>query len=129
MEEEKSFVIKDKRAFNEKGDLKNNKSQEKKTKEKPREETPKGEKETPPLPEVNFSSLIFSLSSSAFFHLGEIEDPKTKKKEKNLPFAKQSIDTISMLKEKTRGNLTEDEDKFIENVLTDLKLRYVKAAK
>jgi len=128
-EEEKGFVIKDKRSLDEKGDLKEEgqevKKEQKETKDKAREEKAK----RPPLPEVNFNSLVFSLSSSAFFHLGEIADPQTGKKEKDLPLAKHAIDTIDLLKQKTAGNLTEDEQKFINAILDDLKLRYVKAVK
>ena len=87
---------------------------------------PSPESSQMPLPEINFSSLIFSLSSTALFHLGELPDPQTNEKKKDLPLAKHAIDTIAMLKEKTAGNLTGDEEKFIENVLTDLRLRYVK---
>lgn len=79
-----------------------------------------------PLPEINFASLIFSLSSTALLHLGELPDPQTNEKKKDLPLAKHAIDTIAMLKEKTAGNLSSDEEKFIVNVLTDLRLRYVK---
>ena len=79
-----------------------------------------------PLPEINFPSFIFSLSSTALFHLGELPDPQTNEKTKDLSLAKHAIDTIAMLKEKTAGNLTGDEEKFIETVLADLRLRYVK---
>ena len=63
----------------------------------------KSERSSLPLPEVNFSSLILSLSSSVLFHLGEIPDPQTGEKTKDLPVAKHGIDTIAMLKEKTKG--------------------------
>ena len=121
-EEEKGFVIKDKRSLDEKGELK----------EEGQEEEIKGEekKEEPqrvPLPEVSLSSLVFSLSSSALMHLGEIADPQTGEKREDFVLAKHSIDTIGMLKEKTEGNLTEEEDKFLESILTDLRWRYVKA--
>ena len=79
-----------------------------------------------PLPEVNFPSLIFSLSSTALYHLGELPDPLTNERKKDLSLAKHTIDTIAMLKEKTAGNLSNDEEKFVVNVLTDLRLRYVK---
>jgi len=82
-----------------------------------------------PMPEINFASLIFSLSSTALFHLGELPDPQTNEKKKDLPLAKHAIDTIAMLKDKTAGNLTGDEEKFVVNVLTDLRLRYVKEKK
>jgi hypothetical protein len=133
-EEEKGFVIKDRRSFDEKGELKdvepekdNKKGSEKKEADAGKE-TQKEKTQSPPLPEVNFSTLIFSLSSSALFHFGEIADPQTGEKKKDLPLAKHAIDTIAMLKEKTKGNLTEEEQKFIDSILSDLRWRYVKAA-
>ncbi|HEN20675.1 MAG TPA: DUF1844 domain-containing protein [Desulfobacteraceae bacterium] len=128
-EEEKGFIIKDKRSLDEKGDLKKENQETEKIQEESKEKTRDDKAGRPPLPEVNFNSLIFSLSSSAFFHLGEIADPQTGKKEKDLPLAKHAIDTIDLLKQKTEGNLTEDEQKFINSILDDLKWRYVKAAK
>jgi len=79
------------------------------------------------MPEVTFANLIFSLSSSALYHLGEIKDPVTGKQTKDLTLAKHSIDTLKMLQEKTKGNLDGDEAELIENILHDLRLRYVKA--
>ena len=128
-EEEKGFVIKDRRSFDEKGDLKDTKLEEEAKKEVPEDQAPKKEAEHPPLPEISFNSLIFSLSSTVLFHLGEIADPQSGKKAKDLPLAKHTIDTIAMLKEKTEGNLTEEEKKFIENILTDLRWRYVNSTK
>lgn len=86
---------------------------------------------TPPrdLPEVNFSTFIFSLSSSTLIHLGLVPDPATGKHTVDLPLAKQTIDILNMLKEKTRGNLTHDESKLMENLVYDLKMRYVEAVK
>ncbi len=128
-EEEKGFVIKDRRSFDEKGELKDTKLEEEAKKEVPGDKAPEKEAEHPPLPEVSFNSLIFSLSSTVFFHLGEIADPQSGKKAKDLPLAKHTIDIIAMLKEKTEGNLTDEEKKFIENILTDLRWRYVNATK
>jgi len=132
-QEEKGFVIKDRRSFDEKGELKEAEQarEEESLKGEERGEEPKAEKkewESSPLPEVNFNSLIFSLSSSALFHLGEIADPQTNEKKKELPLAKHAIDTIAMLEERTKGNLSDDEAKFIDSVLTDLRWRFVKAA-
>jgi len=121
------FVIKDRRSFDEKGDLKDETPEGEVKKEAKQEEARKDETESVPLPEVNFNSLIFSLSSSALLHLGEIADPSTGEKKKDIAIAKHSIDTIAMLKEKTEGNLTEEEGTFLENILTDLRWRYVKA--
>lgn len=130
-EDEKGFVIKDRRSFDKDGGLKEEKEPE--TKAPPeadnRQEAKKDEDKMPPLPEVNFNALIFSLSSSAFFNLGEIADPQTGEKHKDFPLAKHSIDIIAMLRDKTKGNLNEEEQKFLDNILADLRLRYVKAVK
>lgn len=128
MEEEKGFVIKDRRSLDEKGDLKQKESQpEAKRKEETTGEPRREEGQKIPLPEVSFSSLLFSLSSSALLHLGEIADPYTNQKKQDLTLAKHTIDIMAMLKEKTKGNLTEEEKKFLESVLADLRWRYVKA--
>jgi hypothetical protein len=126
-EEEKGFVIKDKRSFDDKGELKEKGGKEEAPKKDEKVEKGKAEAERMPLPEVNFNSLIFSLSSSALLHLGEIADPHTGQKAKDLPLAKHSIDIIAMLKDKTKGNLSGEEQKFVESILTDLRWRYVKA--
>ena len=129
-EEEKGFIIKDKRSFDDEGTLKEQKEEEEAPeKEEKKEEQKEAEAKQTPLPEVNFNSLIFSLSSSALLHLGEIADPHSGEKKKDLGLAKHTIDTIAMLKEKTAGNLDEEEGKFIENILTDLRWRYVNASK
>jgi hypothetical protein len=129
--EGKGFVVKDKRAFDEKGELKEEKEEaaaKAKEEEKRKEEPGTQEAERAPLPEVNFNSLIFSLSSSVLLHLGELADPQTGEKRKDIALAKHTIDTIAMLKEKTQGNLNGEEEKFLESILTDLRWRYVKAA-
>ena len=84
------------------------------------------ERATIQFPEINFATFILSLSSSAMLHFGDVEDPISGKKERNLPMVKQTIDMIDMLKEKTRGNLTPDEDRLIDNIIYELKMRYVK---
>jgi hypothetical protein len=128
-EEEKGFVIKDRRSLDEKGELKEKGPEEAiKKEEEKKEGVKRDEGQRVPLPEVNFNSLIFSLSSSALLHLGEIADPYTREKKKDLPMAKHAIDTVAMLKEKTKGNLMDEERKFLESVLTDLRWRFVKAA-
>jgi hypothetical protein len=127
-DEEKGFVIKDRRSLDDKGDLKEEAGEKGVKKEEAGPVPQKEEARRPVLPEVNFSYFLVSLSSSALFHLGEIADPQTGQKSKDLPLAKHSIDIIAMLKEKTKGNLTEEEDKALESILTDLRWRYVKAA-
>ena len=83
---------------------------------------------TPPGP-IDFYTFILSLGSSALIHLGDAPHPETNERiEPNLPVAHQSIDILAMLQVKTRGNLTPAEEKFLENLLTDLRLRYVQKA-
>jgi hypothetical protein len=78
--------------------------------------------------ELGFSTFILSLSTSALVHLGELPDPVSNQKGQNLQLAKQTIGVIELLKEKTKGNLTEEEEKLIDTVLYDIRLKYVKAA-
>ena len=79
-----------------------------------------------PLPGMTFSSFILSLSSSALACLGEIEDPGTGETGKNLPLAKQTIDLLGLLREKTRNNLSKQEENLLESILFDLRMRYVR---
>ncbi len=79
-----------------------------------------------PSPDITFSSLIFSLSSTAFMHLGAIPDPNTGKTEKDLPLAKQTIDLLGVLREKTRNNLDSEEENLFDHLLYDLRMAYIK---
>jgi hypothetical protein len=81
------------------------------------------------LPPVDFTTFVLSLGSSALMHLGDVERPQSGSVEKDLPMAKHTIDLLSMLQSKTKGNLTAQEDKLLESLLFDLRLRYVSAAK
>jgi len=78
-----------------------------------------------PLPEIDFSTFILSLATSALMHLGEVPHPDTNGPVVNLPLAKQTIDIIGMLREKTRGNLSPDELQLLDNLLCDLRMKYV----
>jgi hypothetical protein len=131
MEEEKEdFVVKDRRVYPEE-EAKAASGQEAESVEpdRPEEtEVPAAEsRETEAgLPEINFQTFVFSLNASALVQLGLMEDPATGKKEKNLPLVKQTIDMLSMLEEKTKGNLSKDENEMLKHVLYDLRIRYVK---
>jgi len=80
------------------------------------------------LPAPDFLVFISGVAAQVLMQLGEIENPMTKKTEPDLPAAKYSIDLIEMLKDKTEGNRTDDETRYIETVLYDLRMRYVKAS-
>lgn len=75
---------------------------------------------------INFSTFILSLNTAALIHLGELPDPITNKKEINLTLAKQAIDTLEILREKTRGNLTPEEERLLQTILYELKLKFLK---
>lgn len=79
------------------------------------------------MPEVSFTAFIMSLNTAALFHLGEISDPATGQKSQDLGLVQHTIDTLSLLAKKTTGNLTEEEDEMLKNILYDLKIRYVRA--
>lgn len=81
-----------------------------------------------PVADISFASLIFSLSSTAFMHLGAMPDPNSGKTEKNPALAKQTIDLLGVLREKTRNNLDPEEENLFEHVLYDLRLAYIKEA-
>lgn len=78
------------------------------------------------LPAIDFSTFIMSLNASALVHLGLIDDPVSGEKVKNLSLGKQTVDMLRMLQEKTRGNLTEEEEKLLQGILYDLKIAYVR---
>ena len=78
---------------------------------------------------IDFSTFIMSLTSSAFYHLGDIADPETGKTETNLPAVQQTIDMLIMLKEKTQGNLSEEEGKLLEQLIYELQLKFVAKTK
>ncbi|MBI5560287.1 MAG: DUF1844 domain-containing protein, partial [Deltaproteobacteria bacterium] len=78
---------------------------------------------------ADFTTFILSLSTSVLMHLGEIKNPVTDKFEKDYPMARHTIDIIGMMEEKTRGNLTPDEERLVTDALYDLRMRYLKAAR
>jgi hypothetical protein len=130
---EKGFVIKDKRFFDESGearkeDLKSAIDADEKREKAPEstEEKPDSQPREDSFPEVTFSSFIFSLSTAAMFHFGDLPDSVTKKSGKNLAAAKQTIDMLDMLKNKTLGNLDNNEKELLDGLLYELKMRYVK---
>ena len=129
-EEDKGFVIKDRRIFAEGDQEKEDKKESsgEKVKDQAQKETAPEEKQEPEihLPEINFATFIFSLNTSALMHLGVLEDPASGKKIKNLAMGKQTIDILSMMEEKTSGNLTKEEEDMLKNILYDLRIIYVK---
>lgn len=81
------------------------------------------------LPPLDFSTFVLSLASSAAVHLGQVAGPDQEEPQVDLASAKQVIDILGILEEKTRGNLDEGEDKLLKSVLYDLRVQYVDAQK
>jgi hypothetical protein len=138
-QEDKGFVFKDRRKMSLDETEKESAGEEMKESTKKEEESARqkfqeaaktsAEAQGPvSLPEVSFSTFVFSLSSSALVHLGEIPEPDSRNVRVDLAMAKQIIDTLGMLDEKTRGNLEPDEDRLLKTVLYDLRLRFVQKA-
>jgi hypothetical protein len=86
-------------------------------------------KDSSTMPELDFGTFVMSLASSALVHLGEIAHPEAEGARANLPLAKQTIDILGMLREKTRGNLSKEEAELLDNLLYDLRMKYVDAKK
>lgn len=140
MEDEKGFKVTDKR-------IKFDETQAAEEKKKAEEERPKAapekgkakiirEKGTKQeeglqtrLPHIDFSSFIFSLAHSALIQMGEEPDPFTGESGINLPQAQETIDLLSVLEEKTKGNLTKDEETLMKNLLFTLRMKYVEKTK
>jgi hypothetical protein len=136
-EEKKDFVVKDRRIFSEDRPEQEDDSKQEVPKEasakapedkaqSDQTDSKQDREEDIQFPEINFPTFIFSLNSSALVHLGVIEDPATGQKSKNLAMAKQTIDILGMIEEKTQGNLSNDEASMLKHILYELRMIYVK---
>tara|TARA_B100000686_G_C16012601_1_gene582002 strand:- start:44 stop:412 length:369 start_codon:yes stop_codon:yes gene_type:complete len=74
---------------------------------------------------IDFSTFVLSLTSSAFYHLGDLADPESGEKKIDLPAVKQTIEILLLLKEKTAGNLNEEEEKLLEQLIYELQMKFV----
>jgi Domain of unknown function (DUF1844) len=134
-EEEKSFKVEDRRRFSESGEEREATTSADKEESPARDAGSQGEvrppesRESGAVPEINFSTFAISLSTQVLVHLGEVPNPVSGKAERDLSVAKQMIDILGILREKTKGNLDQGEDKLLEDALYDLRIRYVEAVK
>jgi hypothetical protein len=131
----RGFTVQDRRRFSpETGDAREDvaeapkeSAESVKPREAPGEAASEGHHEA--LPEINFSTFVISLSTQALMHLGEIANPVSGKVDADVPAAKQMIDLLGMIKEKTSGNLNANEDRLMQDILFDLRMKYVEAVK
>ena len=132
--EGKGFKVEDRRRFSETGETREKTGAAERSPQPAEAGTSEARGETPkesgaPPAEINFSTFVISLSTQALMHLGEIPDPLTGKVENDLAVAKQMIDIVALLREKTRGNLDPGEEQLVEDALYDLRMKYVEAVK
>ena len=92
-------------------------------------QTPPDNDHDDPLPGIDFSTFILSLSHSVLVHLGDAPPLDGNKPKGNLPLARQTIDLLAILQEKTKNNLTGAEERLLDQALFDLRLRFVEVAK
>ena len=80
-------------------------------------------------PKIDFSAFLLSLATTGMAHLGEIPDPTTNQKVENLAAARQMIDILILLQEKTRNNLESEENKLLEALLYELRMKFLEKSK
>jgi len=127
-EEQESFRVTDKRTFGEDGE---NRVPDASEKPEPADEpAPDASKAGPEesdrkQPPIDFPSYLLSYYTQGLVLLGDIPNPYTNKKEEDPESARHTIDILVMLEEKTKGNLSQDEQKLLENVLYELRMKYM----
>ncbi len=138
-EEEKSFSFVDKRRRNDEpgeetmGEIVDDKPQSEPAPEEgktsPATDVDTADQPSQKAPPLDFGGFIISLYSTAIYHLGGFQDPVSGKTSLNLDLAKQNIDIIGIIEEKTRGNLTQDEERLVKQTLYDLRMKFIEAQK
>lgn len=99
------------------------------TKEEPKTEKPETKKGGEQQPGIDFIAILFTFVHTCLIYLGEVKDPEGKSSEENLEGAHQMIDILEIMQQKTKGNLTAQEEQYLESALYDLRMRYMKKAK
>jgi hypothetical protein len=134
-EEQETFRVTDKRSFQEDGEVRNTPDASEKEDQAPAPEPspevksePSNEgakKKEPPRQPIDFPSYLLSYYTQGLVLLGEVPSPYTGKKEEDVEASRHTIDILTMLKEKTKGNLNQDEEKLLETVLYELRMKYM----
>ena len=134
-DKEKGFKVQDRRRFSAEGEARSDEPDESAAAPEPPPTPPKHEDAEPkpsahaPHVEISFSMFLISLSTQALAALGEMADPVTGNKNRDLDAAQQLIDILGVLREKTRGNLDQNEENLLEAILFDLRMKYVELAR
>lgn len=127
-EEQDSFRVTDRRTFGEDGETRTPDASEKsKPADAPASDTAGSapEEDARQRPPIDFPSYLLSYYTQGLVLLGEVPNPYTNKKEEDTEAARHTIDILVMLEEKTKGNLSQDEQKLLESVLYELRMKYM----
>jgi hypothetical protein len=125
-EEQQGFRVTDKRGFSEDSEAHNPDVAEKENeKAKSFSHGPEEKQEAPPRPPIDFPSYILSYYTQGLVLLGEVPNPYTNKKEEDVEAARHTVDILSMLQEKTKGNLGKDEEQLLDSVLYELRMKFM----
>jgi hypothetical protein len=129
-QDEQGFRVTDKRGFREDGEERTQDISEK-AGEKPADDTSSAAESAPPKqkasprPPIDFPSYLLSYYTQGLVLLGEVPNPYTNKKEEDVDAARHTIDILSMLEQKTKGNLTKEEQQLLESVLYELRIKFM----
>jgi hypothetical protein len=127
--EEEGFRITDKRAFKEDGTTRDDAPHEAAKEQPLRGEAPGGETFGDREAKIDFPSYVLSYYTQGLVLLGEVPNPYTNNKEEDLNGARHMIDILSMLQEKTKGNLTREEQQLLDSVLYEMRMKYMSKTK
>ena len=127
--EEGGIKVTDKRRFTAEGEDRPETVGEEEKRAQPEPAAEAKAKKEQKIPEIDFPTFILSLATSAQVHLGAVPNPATGKQEKDLNLAKQTIDILALLQEKTKGNLSSEEERLLQHLLYDLRMTYVELGK
>ncbi len=120
----KDIKVEDKRHFDKEGNVVSQEEEAAGSKEDLSAEAPSESPE-----KLDFVSILFTYVHTALIYLGDLPDPSGAAVPENLPGAQQMIDILELMQQKTKGNLTENEGKYLESALFDLRMRYLQKSK
>jgi hypothetical protein len=124
---EGGFRITDRRMFDEKGHLREERPAEAPAEpaDRPTPAGPQHSEQDSAGPAIDFSSFVLSLATTGLVHLGEVPDPASGRRTESLEAAQQMIDILALLEHKTKGNLTVEENQLLEGLLYELRMKFL----
>ncbi len=125
-QEGQGFSVKDRRLFSEDGKLRENVAEEARQEKEAQPRPAVAAQEEPgTVPPIDFPSYVLTYYTQGLVLLGEVPNPYTNKTEENLEGVRHTVDILGMLKDKTKGNLASEEEKLLDSVLYELRIKYM----